>query len=109
MTNHIDLGLPEKIELQEYPDYLHISRKWFGWQTVFMTVFAVFWNGFLYNFFNNMGGDTDLFARLFPLIHVAAGVGITYHAIAVNLHPNGTTHLRLMEPPKKALFYPQTS
>ena len=82
MTNHIDLGLPEKIELQEYPDYLHISRKWFGWQTVFMTVFAVFWNGFLYNFFNNMGEDTDLFTRIFPLIHVAAGVGISYHAIA---------------------------
>jgi hypothetical protein len=27
----------------------------------------------------------------------------------VNLHPNGATHLRLMEPLKHALFTPQTS
>jgi hypothetical protein len=25
------------------------------------------------------------------------------------LHPNGATHLRLVEPPKHALFSPQTS
>jgi nitrogen-specific signal transduction histidine kinase len=30
-------------------------------------------------------------------------------AADVNLHPNGATHLRLMEPPKYALFTPQTS
>lgn len=30
-------------------------------------------------------------------------------AKVVNLHPNGATHLRLVEPPKHALFSPQTS
>jgi hypothetical protein len=29
--------------------------------------------------------------------------------LPVNLHPNGATHLRLMEPLKHALFTPQTS
>jgi hypothetical protein len=82
MKEPMDIGLPEKLSLQRFPDYIHISRKWFGFQVIFMTVFAVFWNFFLVNFYANMSENADIFARLFPLIHVAVGIGITYYVIA---------------------------
>ncbi|MEP0355604.1 MAG: hypothetical protein ABJH06_06650 [Paraglaciecola sp.] len=82
MKEHMDLGLPEKLELQEFPDYMRISRKWFSGQVIFMTVFAIFWNGFLWQFYADMGEEADVFSKIFPLIHVAAGIGISYYAIA---------------------------
>lgn len=82
MKESMALGLPEKIELNEYPDYLHITRKWFGMQVVFMTVFALFWNVFLVRFYAGMDEEaTDAFTSLFPLIHVAVGIGVSYYAI----------------------------
>lgn len=82
MKDHMEIGLPDKIELNEFPDYLHISRTWFGTQIIFMTVFAVFWNIFLVNFYAGMDEQSDIYTKLFPLIHVAVGIGISYYAIA---------------------------
>jgi hypothetical protein len=81
MAKRMDLGLPDKLELRNEGSGIEIIRKWFGWKTLFLTVFAVFWDGFLlvwYSFTLPMG--LTLFT-LFPLIHVAAGVGITYTAL----------------------------
>lgn len=82
MKDHMDVGLPDKLELQQFSDYIHISRKWFGGQIIFLTLFAVFWNVFLFRFYASMNEDADIFAKLFPLIHVAVGIGVTYYAIA---------------------------
>lgn len=82
MKDHMDIGLPEKLELHEHPDYIHITRKWFGSQIVFLTAFAILWNVFLVNFYAGMDENTDILTMLFPLFHVVAGVCITYYVIA---------------------------
>jgi len=82
MAKKMDLGLPDKLELRNTGAGIEIIRKWFGWQTVFLTAFAVFWNGFLFTWYSFALPSGLTTFTLFPLIHVAAGVGITYTALA---------------------------
>ncbi|RPJ43393.1 MAG: hypothetical protein EHM21_11600 [Chloroflexi bacterium] len=56
-----------------------IIQRWFSWKYLPMAFFAVFWDAFLifwYSMALSTGAPT--MAVLFPLIHVAVGVGITY-------------------------------
>ena len=82
MVRKMDLGLPDKLELRNTSSGIEIVRKWFGWQTVFLTAFAVFWDGFLLTWYSFTLPFGFSFFNLFPLIHVAAGIGITYTALA---------------------------
>jgi hypothetical protein len=80
----MDIGLPDKLTLNYRGTGFEIVRTWLGWQAIFLTVFAVFWDGFLF-FWYSMAlgfGAVNMMMVLFPLIHVAAGVGITYTALA---------------------------
>ena len=79
--DRMELGLPDKIEFHHYGSYIEIVRKWFGWEILFLTLFAVFWNGFLINWYTSIG-NANLVALLFPLIHVAVGVWLVYYVIA---------------------------
>lgn len=82
MKEHMDIGLPEKIDIKEFPTYIHITRKWFGAQILFLTFFAIFWNVFLFKFYAEFSETVDIWTKLFPLFHVGAGIGISYYAIA---------------------------
>ena len=88
MDKRMDLGLPDKLELLHEGSSIVIVRQWFGWQVLLATAFAVFWNFFLVMWysmtfaFGSGFGGMFAFAALFPLIHVAVGVGITYGALA---------------------------
>lgn len=82
MKAPMDIGLPDKISLQEYPDYIHISRKWFGTHIILMTLFALFWNTVLIGFYAGMDDNAGPMARLFPIIHVAVGIWVSYYALA---------------------------
>jgi len=81
MVEKIDIGLPDKLGLSHHGSHIEITRKWFGWQTVLLTAFAIFWDGFLFTWYSNIGENTDPMATYFPLF-VAVGIGITYWAIA---------------------------
>lgn len=84
MEKKMDIGLPDKLEMKYRGSGFEIVRKWLGWQTICLTVVAVFWDGFLF-FWYSMAlgfGTVNMLMVLFPLIHVAAGVGITYTALA---------------------------
>jgi hypothetical protein len=80
----MDIGLPDKLTLNYRGSGFEIVRKWLGWQTIFLTVFAVFRDGFLLFWYSTaLGfGAVNMMMVLFPLIHVAAGVGISYAALA---------------------------
>ncbi|MDM7862309.1 hypothetical protein QTP81_17005 [Alteromonas sp. ASW11-36] len=82
MQEPMNIGLPDKIQLEKHLNYIHITRKWFGIQFVFFTAFAVFWNAFLFYFYAGMDEDTDNFTRFLPILHVIAGIAISYYAIA---------------------------
>ncbi|MBN1935440.1 MAG: hypothetical protein JW934_12300 [Anaerolineae bacterium] len=79
----MDLGLPNGMEMFNNGDSFAITRRWFSLSTIFLTVFAVFWDGFLACFYIMLATpNTNPSVFLFPLIHVAIGVGLTYYALA---------------------------
>jgi len=102
----VAIGLPGNIEFYDRGSYIEIVRKWFGWETLFLTAFAIFWDGFLVNWYHsiqieaklmevllfwdgfllnwyrNIEIDTELTAMLFPVIHFAIGAGLSYYALA---------------------------
>ena len=82
MGKRMDLGLPDKLELRNQGAGIEIVRTWFGWQVIVTTAFAVFWNGFLFFWYSMAFATGNAMMTLFPLIHVAVGVGVTYGALA---------------------------
>lgn len=82
MSEMLDPGMPEGMEVNRDPRYLQIRRRWYHPLYWFLAVFALFWNLFLVGFYSNMGSDAPLMAKLFPLLHVGVGIGISYYALA---------------------------
>ena len=78
MDKPMDIGLPDKMEIVRRSNGIEIVRRWFGPQVIFMTLFAVAWDVFLVFWYSMAGGSGNLMMLLFPLIHVAVGIGITY-------------------------------
>jgi predicted Zn finger-like uncharacterized protein len=59
-----------------------IVRRWYTHVVWALLLFLVFWNGVLFQFFFG-ARDAPLLFRLFPLIHLAAGIWVAYWAIAL--------------------------
>jgi hypothetical protein len=78
----MDIGLPEKMTCSEDASHVEVIRRWFGLKFVILTVFAVFWDGFLVVWYAKALGGDSLMAVLFPLIHVAIGTALTYYVVA---------------------------
>ena len=83
-----DIGIPEKIQVKKEYGHLLIVRKWFGFKFIFLTLFVVFWDAFLINWYSmafssTLEGmfDLPLMFILFPLLHVVVGVGLTYYVL----------------------------
>lgn len=81
-SNEIEIGLPEKMELIDHGTHLELVQRWFGSKIVFITLFAIAWDAFLIGWYSTGDSSTDPMAVYFPLLHVAAGVGINYYALA---------------------------
>lgn len=80
-----DIPIPKRYDIEQTGVGLQISYRWFSWMFVFLLFFCIVWNGFLfvwYSMTGDLGGGMGLLFKLFPLIHVAAGVGLTYYTIA---------------------------
>lgn len=78
----LDMGLPAKIEFCDRGSHIEIIRKWFGGKFIALTAFVIIWNGFLFVWYTQAIKSNDLVPLLFPLLHVAVGVGLTYYVIA---------------------------
>lgn len=79
----MDIPLPRGIEVSEHGDELRLVRRWFTPALFFMLLFCVVWNGFLVFWYSvTIEGGAPLIFSLFPLIHVAVGVGLTYATVA---------------------------
>lgn len=82
MKDYMDIGLPEKLQLETFSDYIHISRKWFGLQFIILTLFTLFWNGFLIHTYLLMGDEASLTMKSMPLLHAAVGIIMAYYVLA---------------------------
>ncbi len=80
--------MPASITVEQMGRQLRITRKWYNASYIFLAFFCTLWDGFLiiwYSaaiaaFLKNPGSAAIM--CLFPLIHVAVGVGLTYSTIA---------------------------
>ncbi|MEQ8763870.1 MAG: hypothetical protein RL885_08085 [Planctomycetota bacterium] len=86
-----NIAAPKGIELRDDGwGGLSIERRWLSPLTFFLLVFVIFWDGFLIFWYSmagkfaggEEGGMFSMLFFLFPLIHVAVGLALTYFVVA---------------------------
>lgn len=66
-------------------DAVTVTRRWFAAHHVFLAFFCIAWDGFLVFWYANLGntpGPFSIIAAVFPIAHVAVGIGLTYSTLA---------------------------
>lgn len=91
-----DVPLPKRFRVDDLGTELVISWSWFSPAIFFLLFFCIFWDGFLVVWYSivlglglgGLGGEKGpsgwplLFMAIFPVLHVAVGVGLTYFVLA---------------------------
>ena len=83
-----NVPIPAKFQIEENYDELTISWKWFTWGILVLIPFCIAWNSFLIFWYSTaLGFDVgegapSLIFIIFPIGHVAVGVGLTYTLFA---------------------------
>jgi hypothetical protein len=79
-----DIPIPDKIDVRTTFDGITISRKWFSLKAIPLAIFAAVWDSFLFFWYSTAfnSDDAPWIMIVFPLGHVAVGIGITYFAIS---------------------------
>ncbi|HEX6908764.1 MAG TPA: zinc ribbon domain-containing protein [Longimicrobium sp.] len=71
--------MPARVHVETRGRDLVVVRRWFSWTYLLLLVFCVIWFGFLATWYGIVfATDAPLAFKLFPLIHVAAGLVIAY-------------------------------
>jgi hypothetical protein len=76
--------IPEDLQVEEFGRDLRISWRWFRWPIVMLVPFCIAWNSFLFGWysmaFSDFGpsGTFALVFMIFPIGHVAVGLGLIY-------------------------------
>ena len=75
--------LPSRFKVEEEDGAgTRITWRWFSIVHIFMVFFCIAWDGFLVTWYGTaFAEDGPLIMILFPLAHVAAGVGLTYYTL----------------------------
>jgi len=77
--------IPEGFELLPTPSGVIIRKIWLSWTIAPLILFAVVWDGFLFSWYRKallMPHGAPLMQILFPIGHLAVGIGLTYYIIA---------------------------
>ncbi|MCC7373730.1 MAG: hypothetical protein IT581_03670 [Verrucomicrobiales bacterium] len=78
-----EVPLPPALQVVETPEGFEIRRRWFTPAVLFLVFFCVIWDGFLVFWYGiALTTRAPLIMSLFPLLHVAVGVGLTYSTLA---------------------------
>jgi hypothetical protein len=78
---------PKNIVVDEWGGELRLTRRWFHPALFFLLFFCIAWDGFLVFWYSMALGDfgppgaSGLLFIVFPIAHVAIGVGLTYLVI----------------------------
>lgn len=75
----------KRLEISRSSFELNITYRWFSPIAFFLIFFCLFWDGFLVLWYGIgfAAGDVPSMFFLFPLIHVAVGIGLTYYTICL--------------------------
>jgi hypothetical protein len=86
-SNKPTVAMPKNFKLSNERGNLVIERRWFGISTIPLCFFVIFWDSFLVFWYFMALNDAkgagleNLPVLIFPLIHVAVGILLTYMAI----------------------------
>ena len=87
-----NVGRPHSVVSFEEDGGLTVRYRWFSPKYIFLLIFCLFWDGFLVVWYAMAWGSGNTIMLVFPLLHVAAGIFITYWTIAGFVN---TTTLRI--------------
>ncbi len=100
-----EIPLPEGIQIQETMEGTVITRRWFSLVVVvFLIPFCIAWDSFLIFWYSMaLSGNAPWIMAVFPVLHVAVGVGLTYYTLATLFNTTrivaGRGHLRIQHGP----------
>jgi hypothetical protein len=87
LGKYTEIGMPDGINIDKNFQGLRITRKWFGFKFILLTLFVVIWDAFLINWYamafsSSFQSAFDVMFIIFPLFHVALGMGLSYYVLA---------------------------
>lgn len=75
--------IPEGLDLIPTADGVILRKTWLTWKVISLALFAIFWDSFLVFWYSQALSrpNTPLMTIIFPIGHLAVGVGITYYVL----------------------------
>lgn len=73
----------ERYNISELGNELTISYRWMACQAYFLVFFCIAWDGFLVVWYSIAVSTGEVLMMVFPVIHVAVGIGLTYYTICL--------------------------
>ncbi|HYH98412.1 hypothetical protein [Hyalangium sp.] len=74
--------LPARFQVEDNDGATRITWRWFNPAFIFLLFFCAAWDGFLVLWYGiALSADAPIIAILFPIAHVAVGVGLTYYTL----------------------------
>lgn len=82
--NSLSPTIPEGLDVVPCMDGVVIQKSWLNWTIAPLALFAIVWDSFLCFWYSKVleHPNPPLMAILFPIGHVAVGIGITYFVVA---------------------------
>lgn len=78
-----EIAQPKGVSIQSDSQTMQLVHRWFTFKYIPLAFFAVFWDGFLIFWYAMaFGTGAPWIFIVFPILHVAVGIGITYTTIA---------------------------
>lgn len=76
--------LPQRMSIEHEGLTLVLTRSWFSHVAWFLVFFCIAWDGFLVFWYSiAFSTDSPWIMKVFPLAHVAIGVGLTYYVLCL--------------------------
>lgn len=71
---------PSGLQVREWGGTLQLVRRWLGWHLLFLVPFCIAWDSFLIFWYATALSQPNIpwIMLVFPVAHVAVGVGLTY-------------------------------
>ncbi len=93
-SERLPVPMPAGYKIDEFGRELTITYRWFSPAAFALLFFCIFWDGFLVFWYvmgvngliNGQMGWMALLMLLFPILHVAVGVGVTYAVVCMFLN-----------------------
>lgn len=82
-----EVPLPPGLTVEERGGVISITRRWFSAIVFFLIPFCIAWDAFLVFWYSMaFSGGAPWIMIVFPIAHVAVGIGLTYYVLATLLN-----------------------